>query len=90
MFLEGWGQGGSEKFYPCFSTLVKVLCVRDRRGRTNADHSPLLHVDLPPVPKGWCGCDAVPGPDSAVPGQDIPVPEAVGWEANKAGKLAPR
>mmetsp|Transcript_31027 Transcript_31027/g.80814 ORF Transcript_31027/g.80814 Transcript_31027/m.80814 type:complete len:884 (+) Transcript_31027:49-2700(+) len=69
---------------------VQVLCVRDRRGRTNADHSPLLHVDLPPVPKGWCGCDAVPGPDSAVPGQDIPVPEAVGWEANKAGKLAPR
>ncbi|KAF5842096.1 hypothetical protein DUNSADRAFT_9355, partial [Dunaliella salina] len=80
------------------------VCVCQCKGRTCADHSLLLHVELPPVPQTGVGSDVRrPQPAAAcgaatcatrlaLPrhGQDSAVPEAVGWEANKAGKLAPR
>lgn len=57
---------------------LRVVCVRDVRGRTDAARSLLLHVSLPPGP----------APDAAA---TPAAPDAVGWEAHPAtGKPAPR
>jgi len=54
--------------------------VRERKGRTSTEHSFVLDVDLPPIPQGWC--------ETGAAGNSAP--QAVGWEANKEGKLGPR
>jgi len=57
---------------------VSVLCVRDGKGRLDVDRSFVIDVELPEVAAGWGGVGEGVGPD------------AVGWEPNASGKLAPR
>jgi ubiquitin-like modifier-activating enzyme ATG7 len=56
---------------------VSVLCVRDARGRCDAGRSFVVDVNIPEVPEdGWGGAGDAPA--------------GVGFEANAAGRLAPR
>jgi hypothetical protein len=64
---------------------LSVLCVRDGRGRLDPARSFVVDVALPEVPPGWCGSGEAGGD-----GEGAHAPAAVGWEANAAGKLAPR
>ncbi|GBF90994.1 ubiquitin-like modifier-activating enzyme [Raphidocelis subcapitata] len=60
---------------------LSVLCVRDARGRCDAARSFVVDVNLPELPDGWgdAAGDAAAG-----------APDAVGWETNVVGRLAPR
>ncbi|KIY95304.1 autophagy-related protein 7 [Monoraphidium neglectum] len=59
---------------------LSVLCIRDGKGRLDAQRSFIIDVALPEVPEGWC-CGGDGG---------AAAPDAVGWEANTQGKLAAR
>ncbi|WIA12692.1 hypothetical protein OEZ85_006333 [Tetradesmus obliquus] len=58
---------------------LRVLCVRDSSaGRAAVERSYVLQVDLPELPASWLDPGSSEGP------------QAVGWEADAAGKLLPR
>ncbi|KAK9814486.1 hypothetical protein WJX72_006655 [[Myrmecia] bisecta] len=56
---------------------LRVVCVRELRGKADPTVSIVLDVELPPLPEGWCEGDQSP-------------PAAMGWEPNAKGKLGPR
>lgn len=82
---------------------VEVVCVRDARGVGDPQRSLLLKVSLPQVPHGWFAARTQAGvPVEGLNLQGLKAlaadgasnvgsaPEAVGWEANAEGKVAPR